>query len=98
MVKAIRWTAEAEETFIKVIDYLKQEWSEPEIAHFINATNSIIERIAQYPKMYRNSTKKRNVHEALVTEHNLLIYKVYPSRIDLLLFWDTHQNPKLKKS
>ena len=38
-----------------------------------------------------------NVHEALITSHNLLIYKVYPTRIDLLTFWDTRQHPQKKK-
>jgi len=46
--------------------------------------------------MFRE-TNIANVHEALVTPHNLLIYKIYPKRIDLITFWDTRQNPKKKK-
>ncbi len=46
--------------------------------------------------MFRK-TNKKNVREALVTEHNLLVYKIYPDHISLITFWDTRQNPKKKK-
>lgn len=96
MVKEIRWTPEAESTFQAVIAYLQSVWSEREIANFIQATQSTIAYIAEHPKMFRK-TNRKNVHEALVTPHNLLIYKVYPTRIDLITFWDTRQNPRKKK-
>ncbi len=96
MVKQVIWTPEAESTFEGVIEYLERKWTDQEIANFINATNRVVEFISEHPRMFRK-TNKRNVHEALVTPHNLLIYKVYPTRIDLLTFWDTRQHPRKKK-
>jgi plasmid stabilization system protein ParE len=96
MAKVVIWTPEAEETFDSVIEYLERRWTENEIDQFINSTNKIINLISEHPRMYRK-TNKGNVHEALITSHNLLIYKVYPSRINLLLFWDTRRNPRKKK-
>lgn len=46
--------------------------------------------------MFR-ATNKKNVHEALVTPHNLLIYKVYAHQIEIITFWDTRRNPRKKK-
>ncbi len=37
------------------------------------------------------------IHEAVITPHNLLIYKIYPTHIDLITFWDTRQDPVKKK-
>jgi hypothetical protein len=76
--------------------YLERKWTEREIANFIEATSRIVEYITEHPRMFRK-TNKRNIHEALVTPHNLLIYKVYSTRIDLLTFWDTRQHPRKKK-
>ncbi|MBL7902456.1 MAG: type II toxin-antitoxin system RelE/ParE family toxin [Bacteroidia bacterium] len=96
MAKQIIWTPEAEATFEKVIAYLLENWTEKEIRNFVTSTFSVIAYISEHPFMFRK-TNKRNVREALVTPHNLLIYKVYPDRIDLITFWDTRQNPLRKK-
>jgi plasmid stabilization system protein ParE len=96
MAKEVRWTLEAVDRFQDVIDYLETEWTEREIINFIAATNNIIRLISERPRMFRK-TNKRDVHEALVTPHNLLIYQVYSKHIDILTFWDTRKNPKKKK-
>jgi len=92
MGKEVRWTNEALTTFELVIDYLNNKWTDNEIENFIFATNKCVIFIAQNPRLFRE-TNIKNVHEALITSHNLLIYKVYPTHIDLITFWDTRQNP-----
>jgi plasmid stabilization system protein ParE len=96
MAKQVRWTSEAETTFEGVIEYLESKWTDREIEKFVSATNRVVDYISEQPKMFRK-TNKRNVHEALLTTHNLLIYKVYPTHIDLITFWDTRRNPRKKK-
>ena len=96
MVKEIRWTTESVDTFNKVIEYLENKWTEKEIENFIKATERIAIYISVNPQMFRK-TNKKNVHEALVTPHNLLVYKIYPTHIDLITFWDTRQEPYKKK-
>lgn len=96
MAKKVVWTPEAISTFEKVIAYLEEEWSVQEIQSFIEATGIVVEYISHHPQMFRR-TNKRNIREALVTPHNLLIYKIYPDHISLLTFWDTRQHPRKKK-
>jgi plasmid stabilization system protein ParE len=96
MVKEIKWTPEAERTFESVINYLKIEWSEKEVASFVESTDTVIDYIAEYPYMFRRAGKK-NIREALITPHNLLIYKILKHEIHLITFWDTRQHPRKKK-
>jgi plasmid stabilization system protein ParE len=96
MVKEVIWTPTAQKTFNQVIDYLNEKWTESEIINFVSSTDRIVDYIVQNPKMFRK-TNKKNIHEAVVTPHNLLIYKIYPTRIYLVTFWDTRRNPKKKK-
>lgn len=96
MEKEIRWTVEAESSFARVIEYLEQNWTDREIENFISATEVILTHISRYPRMFRKA-QKTNTYEVLITYHNLLIYKIYHTHIDLLLFWDTRQDPKRKK-
>jgi plasmid stabilization system protein ParE len=96
MAKEVRWSKEALDSFNNVVAYLEENWTENEIISFAEATDSVVNYISLYPKMFRK-TDKLNIHEALVTPHNLLIYKIYRKHIALITFWDTRQNPAKKK-
>ncbi len=95
MAKEINWTQEAEDTFEKIIEFLKTKWTEREAVNFINAANKTIFYISEAPFMFRQS-KKQNIREAVISKHNLLLYRVKPKHIELLTFWDTRRNPKTK--
>ena len=95
MAKEIIWTPQAENTFKSVLVYLEENWTIREIENFIASTDAIIKHISKHPEIFRRSNEI-GFHEALVTKHNLLIYKVKPESIDLITFWDTRQNPKKK--
>ena len=95
MAKEIIWTPRAEKTFEKIINYLEKNWNEKEIEKFIELTNNIIQTISHQPEIFRHS-KKIHIHEALITKHNILIYRIKEHSIDLIAFWDTRQNPKKK--
>ena len=96
MVKEIKWSQESADTFNKIIDYLETDWSVKEIEKFLASTETVLRLISENPKIFRRTSKK-NVHEVLVTPHNLMIYKIIGERIDIITFWDTRMNPKKKK-
>jgi plasmid stabilization system protein ParE len=96
MAKEIIWSPQSEETFYKVVEYLQENWTENELNNFIVATEKVIRYISENPLMFRK-TNKKNIHEALVTPQNLLIYKIYVDRIVLITFYDTRKSPKEKK-
>ncbi|MCC6370336.1 MAG: type II toxin-antitoxin system RelE/ParE family toxin [Bacteroidia bacterium] len=95
MAKEIRWTGEALSTFERVMNYLEENWTPKEIEYFVNSTDRVIRYIAQNPNMFRPSGVK-GIREALITPHNLLLYKTKTNSVDILLFWDTRQHPKKK--
>ncbi|CAN5364102.1 hypothetical protein BH10BAC1_BH10BAC1_03020 [soil metagenome] len=95
MAKEVKWTSEAQDTFDKIIAYLEVKWTDKEVSNFINSTNKIIFYISENSQMFRES-KKQNIREAVVTKHNLLLYRIKPKHIELLTFWDTRKNPKKK--
>ncbi|HWY12041.1 MAG TPA: type II toxin-antitoxin system RelE/ParE family toxin [Bacteroidia bacterium] len=96
MGKEVRWTQESIETFNKIIEYLEAKWASRDVENFVNSTAVVVKFISENPKMFRK-TNKKNIREALVTPHNLMIYKITADKIDIITFWDTRQNPKKKK-
>ena len=89
----IIWLPKAEERFQDIIEYLEYKWNDKVIADFIEKTETVLRQIQRRPAMFRYSSKM-NIHEALITKHNLLLYQIKSSRIELLTFFDTRQNPK----
>lgn len=96
MQEAIFWTEEAERTFSKVIAYLKENWTDREVESFKNATFKVINLISHYPRLYRRSIKK-GIREVVITPHNVLLYRIRRTHIELLTFFDTRQDPGRKK-
>ncbi|MFT7420280.1 MAG: hypothetical protein ACI9QN_001205 [Arcticibacterium sp.] len=87
---------EAEITYAMVIEYLEENWTIKEINNFLDRTDEVVNFIAQNPKQYLYS-KKKDVYRAVVTKQISLYYRVNLNAIELLIFWDTRQNPnKLK--
>jgi len=96
MAKEKGWSPESIDTFEQVIDYLSENWNEREVESFMQAAFRVIYFISDYLRMFRK-TNVRNVHEAVVTPHNLLVYEVHSNHITLITFRDTRQNPSRKK-
>lgn len=96
MALKIFWTEAAITSYNNVIDYLSKSWTEKEIDNFTKTLVSKLELLAIGNVTFRSSSKKR-FNELLITKHNLLIYRIKPEHIELILFWDTRQNPRKKK-
>lgn len=96
MEKEIIWSPRSKWTFARVIEYLEREWTEKEVFNFVAKTEKKLALIGKGNVKFR-SAGKNNVYEVLVTKHNLLIYRIAETRIELLRFYDTRQNPRKKK-
>ena len=96
MSYTVKWLPEAELTFAMVMEYLEQNWSSKEVETFINRTDEVIDFIAQRPHQYIYS-KKKDAYRAVVTKQISLYYRLKSKEVELLVFWDTRQDPsKLK--
>jgi len=91
----IIWLPKAEERFDKIIAYLKKNWSDNEVKNFVNNSNLVINQIRSNPELFKKSRKK-GIREALITKHNLLLYRVVNDQIQILAFFDNRQNPNKK--
>lgn len=95
MAKEIVWSPRADKTFDSIIDYLRKEWTEKEIIRFVKKTYTVLSLLEKGNIAFRHS-KKKGIHEILITRQNLLIYKETRKSILLVTFYDTRQHPKKK--
>ena len=96
MAKKIIWSLKAIASFDKIVIYLEKNWTAREIEKLVSNTQKTLQQIESEAIKFRSSGKK-NIHEVLITKHNLLIYRVKKNQIDLIVFYDTRQDPKKKR-
>jgi hypothetical protein len=96
MAYKVIWSPLAEITF-ENIKYLEENWTSKLIENLIVRTNELTNLISKNPFLFRRS-EKQNLHEVLVTKHNLLLYQINEpnQKIEFLSFFDTRQHPKKK--
>lgn len=93
----INWTLRAWRTYEANIEYLRNAWTQQEINNFIELTDKQILRLSRFPKLGSSrNNKSQNIRCVVLHKRVLLIYKHKPvkNEIDLLVFWNTWQNPK----
>lgn len=94
IVKVIKWTPRALESYESIINYLLQEWTEREAEQFSLRVSSFLTKLKKHPEMCRPSIKRRHVRVGLVDKHTQLIYHFKPKKrqIEILLFWSMKQD------
>jgi plasmid stabilization system protein ParE len=97
MAYKITWSPKAERTFDVVIACLLERWTEKQVICFVSETDRVLQLLSKNPYLFRAS-EKVNLHEVLITKHNLLLYQVIPGqkKVELLAFFDTRRDPKKK--
>jgi plasmid stabilization system protein ParE len=95
MVKEVVWTDSAEKSYWQVVDYLLKEFGNNVVSDFVNTVHNKIELISSNPFLFRKSSTVKNVFITVIHKRLTLTYRYRPrkKRIELLVFWDTRQNP-----
>jgi plasmid stabilization system protein ParE len=98
MALSVIWSPRALENLHQVIDYLEMNWGEKVVTGFVQRIDTLIKLISERPNVFKQISEKNSVREAVITEHNLLLYRVYKNHIVLLAVFDTRQHPRKKKA
>ena len=92
------WTFEAEKSFNAILDYLMEVWTQKEALTFIDLVEETIEKIRNYPEMFKVSQYNEASREAFITKHTTMFYRILEELIEVEYFWGNFQNPdKIKK-
>lgn len=92
MAKIIRWTKDADESYLEMIRFIKIVWNEDIVKRFVRETFYVLDMISVNPEMYVGHGRKK-LRRALVHPTVSLIYKIDNEYIDVVLFIDNRSNP-----
>lgn len=95
MVKEVVWTLKASNSYLAIVEYLLTEFGDNVVVDFVTTVHDKIALIASNPYLFRKSSTKKNIFITVIHKRVILSYRYRPvlKRVELLLFWDTRQNP-----
>jgi plasmid stabilization system protein ParE len=100
MVYKVVWTPEALQTYLQVISYLENKWTEREVKNFAKGVENKIELLKKFSGIGSPFDKKRRLRKTLVHKQVQLYYRIrlQKRQVELVSFWNTYQNPnKLRR-
>jgi plasmid stabilization system protein ParE len=93
----VSWTEKAKLSFNENIAYLDEKWNEAVVQSFIGRTEEMIEVIEKHPLVFPVINKNKGIHKCLVVKQVALYYRILEDRVDLIIFWNSYQNPNRLK-
>lgn len=89
----IIWSPQAKKDYWQNIDYLEAEWTFNDVVRFIEKVEKIIQLLLQKNVAF-TATNYRDVNKVVITKQITLYYKINSEKLELLRFWNTHQDLK----
>ncbi len=81
----------------KLLDYLKEEWSESVADKFINELQQRLYTLSNQPNIGVPSITVKSVRSILITKHNRIFYRIKVNQIEVINMYDTRSNPERNK-
>jgi plasmid stabilization system protein ParE len=97
MTYELIWTPRSIRTFDSNIEYLREEWSDQLLKEFLQRVSDVLGNLKSNPQVYSLHDQARQVHRCVIHPRIVLYYRVKAQRVDLLVFWNTYQNPRRLK-
>ena len=95
MAFEIVWTERAISGFDEVLNYLKTNWTDREVSHFVNETKEFLDLLSDYPYLLQKTSKLKNVHRGPLNKLTLITYrvKVRKNQIEIINIRDARRKP-----
>ncbi len=91
-------TTTAKKSFQQNVIYIKENWTNKEVKHFILKTESIINLLKKSPKTFQKREHSSSVRKVLVVKQITLFYRIKNKSVEILLFWNNYKNPDYLKN
>lgn len=93
---SIIWSTLAEITFAEEIEFIFEKWNQVEVDKFDDLVRENLKRISKRP-LIGNQKLNEQAYSLVISKQTTLYYSFSDKekRINLILFWNNNQNPKL---
>ena len=97
MVKPVVLTLNAKADLENISAWLAEKWNIRVLDNFLSLYEAKILVIAEHPSRYPIIHQATKLRKAVLTKHNIILYREKEDHIEIVSIFDTRQNPdKLK--
>ncbi len=89
----IVWTLKALRTYAMLIDFWQQAYPEQIVEGFYQQVEASLQRLSNMPYLYATAKQRPSVRRCIVNSNTVIYYRVTQQAVELLLFFDTRQDP-----
>ena len=93
MVKPVFITPSAKNDLDNILSYLAENWNISVLENFLALYEVKINLIAQYPTRYPILHEESKLRKAVLTKHNIILYREKTNKIEIISIFDTRQDP-----
>jgi len=84
----------ANTSYLQNIEYLEKEWTEKEVIWFIEKVSQVVDILKINPQTFQKRYKDSSIYKITIVKQITLYYQINKNNVELLLFWNTYQNPE----
>lgn len=84
----IIWSPLAEETYLKTLTQIIDQWSVKDAENFSLKVESLIEKLKKYKHLCPPSFKQKQFRRCVITTQTSLVYRIMENRIEIVAFFD----------
>ncbi len=84
----IYWSPLAEETYLKTLSLILEQWTVKEAQDFANKVESLIEKLKTHKQICPPSEKQKALRRCVITPQTSLVYQVKEDTIEFIAFFD----------
>ena len=77
----------------KLLDYLKEEWSEESKNKFLKRLDTKIKSIQKNPEAFPSSILESKLRKCVVTKQTIVLYEIHDDSIFIVSVIDSRQDP-----
>jgi len=94
MAKQIILTPTALANYDKILEYLIENWGVTVTNDFIDRFIEVRNALSKNAEIYPFENKSKRIQRCVVTKHNLALFRESDNVIEILMIFDTRQDPQ----
>jgi len=91
---SIYWSPLAEETYLKTLSHILEEWTAKEAEDFENKIESLLKKLMTHKHLCPISNQQKNLRRCAVTHQTSFVYQIKDNSIEIVAFFDNRSKDK----
>lgn len=97
MALKVRWSKYADQSFDRILEYLRTEWGENVTRAFVHRTYEFLDLLAEFPEIGTIENQEKQIRGFVLIKQVTVFYIRKDDFIVLLNFYDTRRKPPIRK-